>query len=191
MTIADTLEVRARDSSLADSFRASTDSEARASSEGNSLMQRRTWRVADAAARAVLAAGVDTARHEPGPRGAGTVASREDPSTNPPMVGTSVPQPSALDVDGIPSYVFKPALIHLTGIAIRRAEHCDPRGHAVGTARVLITFAPNGTVSHVKLEGEPIAGAPVSRCILHHARSIRIAKFNGNAFTYATQITMR
>ena len=96
-----------------------------------------------------------------------------------------------LSDDGIPDYVSRPAVIHLTGIAIRRAQRCHPRGHAVGTARVFVTFAPNGTVSDARIDGEPLASAPVSRCILDHARSIRIARFNGEPFTYVPTVTLR
>jgi hypothetical protein len=100
------------------------------------------------------------------------------------------PPPSTID-DGVPTYVYRPAVVHLTHLALRRAQRCDPLGHAVGTARVFVTFAANGTVSAARLEDEPLASAPVSRCILHHARSIRIHRFDGAPFTFATSITMR
>jgi hypothetical protein len=103
--------------------------------------------------------------------------------------------PSVLTVaegeEAIPQYVSKPAVIHLTGIAIRRAQACHPSGHAVGTARVFVTFAPNGRVSDARLEGEPLASAPVARCILDHLRAIRMAKFNGEPFTFVRSITLR
>lgn len=96
-----------------------------------------------------------------------------------------------VEQDAIPSYASRPAVIHLTGIAMRRAQGCHPRGHAVGTALVFVTFDPNGTVSAARLEGEPLASAPVSRCILDHARSIRIPRFHGEPFTYSQSVTLR
>ncbi len=91
----------------------------------------------------------------------------------------------------IPDYVSKPAVSYLTGVAIRRAQRCHPRGHAVGTAQLFITFAPNGYVSEARLEGEPLQSAPVASCILDQARSIRMPKFEGAPFTYVRTITMR
>lgn len=93
--------------------------------------------------------------------------------------------------DALPSYASRPAVIHLTGLAMRRAQGCHPRGHAVGTARVFVTFDPKGTVSAARLEGEPLKSAPVSRCILDHARSIRIPRFHGEPFTFSQNVTLR
>lgn len=112
----------------------------------------------------------------------------------PPSPSSSSPQPQALSdtrADSIPDYVSKPALLHLGSIAIRRAEHCHPHGHAVGSARVFVTFAPTGRVSDARIEGEPVASAPVASCILGHAHAIRLAKFDGAPFTHELPITMR
>jgi hypothetical protein len=93
--------------------------------------------------------------------------------------------------DGIPDYVDKQNLILNAEVAIRRAERCHPAGHAVGTAQVFVTFAPNGKVTDARLEGEPVASAPVGRCILDYARSMRIARFEGAAFTFVGTIKLR
>jgi hypothetical protein len=91
----------------------------------------------------------------------------------------------------IPDYVRGPTVLHLIQLALRRAEKCHPGGHAVGTAQVFITFDPNGRSSATRLEGEPVASAPVAECILVHARSVRIPAFEGEAFTARHAITMR
>lgn len=91
----------------------------------------------------------------------------------------------------LPDYVAKANVQAMTDLALRRAQRCHPNGHAVGTVQVFVTFAPNGSVTNARLEGEPVASAPVGRCILDYARSIRIAKFNGASFTYSKSLTMR
>jgi hypothetical protein len=61
----------------------------------------------------------------------------------------------------------------------------------VGTAQVYVTFAPNGRVVAARLEGEPLASAPVARCLLDQARSISLPKFEGEPFTIRQTITLR
>ncbi len=114
-------------------------------------------------------------------------AATTDPSSTP----ASGSAKSATGDETIPDYVSKPEVLNLTGIAMRHAQGCHPRGHAVGTSQVFITFAPNGSVSDARVEGEPLASAPVGVCILDHARSIRIAKFEGAPFTVVQTITLR
>jgi hypothetical protein len=91
----------------------------------------------------------------------------------------------------IPEYVSKPAVLEFSAIAMRLAHRCHPSGHPAGTARVFITFAPDGHVRDARIEGEPIASAPVARCILDHARSIVIPKFEGAPFTLVRTVNMR
>jgi hypothetical protein len=143
----------------------------------------------------ILAAGVAAASAVPT-----AVASAEAPPTPPAENPPAVASPSsrvapdangyAASDDTIPDYVSKSTLILVTDVAIRRAQRCHPHGHAAGTARLFMTFAPNGSVSDIRIEGEPVASAPVAGCILSRARSIRIAKFEGAPFTYAKSITM-
>jgi hypothetical protein len=56
---------------------------------------------------------------------------------------------------------------------------------------VLFTFNATGRVEDARIEGEPIASAPVAACILTHARSVIIPKYVGPSFTVAQQITLR
>jgi hypothetical protein len=74
---------------------------------------------------------------------------------------------------------------------VEKAERCDLWGRATGTAQLFITFAPSGFVMEARLSGEPIASAPVARCILHHARSISLPPFEGPAFTVSRKISLR
>ena len=73
---------------------------------------------------------------------------------------------------------------------LRRAARCHPFGHAVGTALVTVTFAPSGKVSHATLQGEPLASAPVGECVLAHARSVIIPRFNGEPFKLSESVTL-
>lgn len=93
---------------------------------------------------------------------------------------------------GIPSYVSEPGVLFLTRVAIQRAERtCHRGGRAVGTAQVFATFMPNGRVSQARIEGEPIASAPVARCIKDQLFSVVIPKFEGASFTVSEPITLR
>lgn len=122
-----------------------------------------------------------------------TAESLPNTATIQPSVPTIPEAPPARVSNGedIPDYVAKANVQLMTDLALRRAQRCHPEGHAVGTAQVFITFAPNGSVTNARLEGEPVASAPVGRCILDHARSIRIAKFEGAGFTYVKSLIMR
>ncbi|MGC4065011.1 MAG: hypothetical protein QM784_10290 [Polyangiaceae bacterium] len=175
-------------------------------------LQRHVWHMSQTASKAIFATALRAAKPDVAPHMIETgtvgetvppraallakqassfpnVAEAAAPTKSPPIASNEFASPNA--DDGLPPYVYRPAVVHLTSLALRRAQRCDPLGHAVGNATVFVTFAPTGTVSAAHIEGEPVASAPVSRCILHHARSVRIARFNGAPFTYAASITMR
>jgi hypothetical protein len=80
---------------------------------------------------------------------------------------------------------------HRLWLGLRRAERCHLDGRAIGSAEVFVTFSPKGTVSAARIEGEPLASAPVARCILEQARAIRIPKFDGDEFTLHQSIVLR
>jgi len=103
----------------------------------------------------------------------------------------AAPGATIADDGPVPSDVSKRTVLALTAVSAHRAQRCHPNGHAVGTAQAFITFAANGRVSDARLEGEPVASAPVARCILDHLRSTIIPKFKGEPFTIQQQITMR
>jgi hypothetical protein len=91
----------------------------------------------------------------------------------------------------IPESVNENRLVYLTRLAVRRAEECHAGGRAVGTAKALLTFQPTGRVSEVRLEGEPVASAPVARCVIARLRAVVVRPFDDPAFTYATEITLK
>jgi hypothetical protein len=75
--------------------------------------------------------------------------------------------------------------------ALRNAGECHKEGRAVGTAELFITFEPSGKVSEARLVGEPVASAPVARCVLDYARTIMLPPFEGPAFTVSRTLTLR
>jgi hypothetical protein len=54
-----------------------------------------------------------------------------------------------------------------------------------------MTFAPDGHVTSARLEGEPIASAPVGKCVLQQARAVRVPPYQGEPFTYRSKVTLR
>jgi hypothetical protein len=103
-------------------------------------------------------------------------------------VDTGAPLPSA---DGIPAGLPAKMVRYRIGAVLGRAERCHQGGRATGKAQVVLTFQPDGKVSDVRVEGEPIASAPVASCIIAHAQSIILPPFDGKAFTYRYPITLR
>jgi hypothetical protein len=98
---------------------------------------------------------------------------------------------TATNAARLPSYVSEPGVLFLTRVAVQRAERtCHRRGRAVGKAQVFVTFAPNGRAVEARVEGEPIASAPVARCIKDQLFSVVIPKFDGAAFTVSEPITL-
>jgi hypothetical protein len=74
---------------------------------------------------------------------------------------------------------------------LNTAAHCHEGGRATGTATVVLTFEGKGHVIDARVEGEPIASAPVAGCILTYARSIIVPRFTGEPFTVREPITLR
>lgn len=90
----------------------------------------------------------------------------------------------------LPHGVKAATVDYLSYLAMDKAQHCHAEGHAVGRANVYMTFAPSGRVDDVRIEGEPIASAPVSRCILEYARSVVLPKFDGPPFTIVRRVRL-
>jgi hypothetical protein len=91
----------------------------------------------------------------------------------------------------MPAAVNQSRLLHLTQLAVRRAEECHLGGRAVGKADAFLTFQPSGRVSEVRLEGEPVASAPVAKCVVNNLRSVVIKPYDGPPFTHSTSVTLR
>jgi hypothetical protein len=141
---------------------------------------------------AAPAAAPVAAKIDPPPETTPPAAARErDEQTPSSPSAAQASAASAPEASEPPSYVHGPTVSHRIWLALRRAERCQLDGRAVGSAEVFVTFSPNGRVSAARIEGEPVASAPVARCILDQARSIRIAKFDGDEFTLHQSIVLR
>jgi hypothetical protein len=131
---------------------------------------------------------VDKAAIEPAP------AARVEPTpaaVAPSPTANSGRPPSRIAQRVLPAYVSEPGVLFLTRVAVQRAERpCHRRGRAVGKAQVFVTFAPNGRATDARVEGEPIASAPVARCIKDQLFSVIIPKFDGASFTVSEPITL-
>ncbi len=124
-----------------------------------------------------------------------TPAAAPAPEPQPPVAAqpgaSAAPAAPAASSFAIPSYVSEKVVLGRTEIQLRKAEACHPGGRAVGKAQVFLTFKPDGHVSEARIEGEPIASAPVAACILEHMRSTYVPKFDGAPFTIRQSIRLR
>jgi hypothetical protein len=75
--------------------------------------------------------------------------------------------------------------------AMKRAQNCHRGGRANGTAEIIFTLTPQGHAKDVRLEGEPIASAPVGRCVIAQISALLIPKFEGPALTVRRSITLQ
>jgi hypothetical protein len=55
---------------------------------------------------------------------------------------------------------------------------------------VTVRIAPSGAVTEASLRGEPIASAPVARCILANARALQLTPFEGASFEVSRELTL-
>jgi hypothetical protein len=109
---------------------------------------------------------------------------------------TSGPEPAstasvAQPASDMPGGLDREIVLQRVRSVLATAAHCHEGGRATGTATVVLTFDGKGRVSDARIEGEPIASAPVAGCILTYARSILIPKFSGSPFTLREPITLR
>lgn len=98
------------------------------------------------------------------------------------------PESKAEAVAGAPD---EQALARALRWGFARVDECHRGGRAGGTARAIVRFASSGLVEDVRIEGEPIASAPVSRCIVSYLRWMRIPAFEGPSFEVTREFTLR
>jgi hypothetical protein len=60
---------------------------------------------------------------------------------------------------------------------------CRKSGGPTGSGRVLVTFAPAGTVSAVAVDQPPFAGTEVGRCVAGRFSEAQVPAFGGTAVT--------
>jgi hypothetical protein len=144
---------------------------------------------------AATADGVESAQALPGaavPTSAEAIA--EPAPTSAPVPSAAIPEPTGDERavgDDVPETVNRGRMEYLVNMAARRAEQCHLSGRAVGTATAFVTFASDGIVVDARLEGEPIASAPVATCILNKFRSVIIKPYEGPPFTHSVKIRLK
>jgi hypothetical protein len=116
-------------------------------------------------------------------------------NTAPAPAETEAPPPEQPTPPGKPAEarpdVNGPAIEYRVSAALVKAQDCHRGGRATGTARVIMTFDPKGTVSETRLEGEPLASAPVGNCIRTVMNGVVVPKFDGGPVTIEREITLR
>jgi hypothetical protein len=65
---------------------------------------------------------------------------------------------------------------------------CGPR--AVGSANVVVTFAPSGEVTNAAIEDGPLQGEPEGGCVARHLRDVRVPAFDAEPVTVRTALTL-
>ncbi|MBN1608888.1 MAG: hypothetical protein JW940_19835 [Polyangiaceae bacterium] len=131
------------------------------------------------------AAAAQSLAPEPAPSQAQPAAPAAAPARPLPSVA------SASDMSSVPAAVRRNVLQHRVYLAMKKAEDCHRGGRARGKAQVFITFGPDGHVSRAWLEGEPVASAPVGRCVLELAEAVKVPPYQGEPFTYRARVTLR
>lgn len=74
--------------------------------------------------------------------------------------------------------------------AAKSANRCRSDEGPFGSARVAVTFAPNGQTTTAVIQGPPFAGTPVGSCIARTFREARISPFSGAPVTVRTSVTI-
>jgi hypothetical protein len=131
-----------------------------------------------------------------------TLAAKQKPATPPPATKlspaaaeTEVPPPQQQPAPSKPTEarpdINGRAIEYRVAAALLKAQDCHRGGRATGTARVVMTLEPTGTVSETRLVGEPLASAPVGNCIRTVMNDVVVPKFDGAPVTIEQEITLR
>ena len=107
----------------------------------------------------------------------------ESPSPVTPLEAIPVAELQAVHGEAIPTSVSSELLEKRVSRMLRRAARCPQSAGNRGDTELFVTFGPSGQVIEARLEGAPLADAPVERCILDHARALSLPKFAGDPFT--------
>lgn len=140
------------------------------------------------------------------PAGAAVTRSAATPTPTPkapepksePAAVPNLPPPAAESQTGTPpksgagSKPFnRDAAMAVLGFAASRASSCKKADGPTGTAKVYVTFDPNGTVVIANVVGSPIAGTPVAQCIAGIFRRIKVPPFAGDRASLSKDVSIR
>jgi predicted Zn finger-like uncharacterized protein len=82
------------------------------------------------------------------------------------------------------------AAMAVLGLAASRAPSCKKPDGPAGTAKVYVTFDPNGVVVIANVTGAPIAGTPVAQCVANIFRRVKVAPFSGERASVVKDVTI-
>jgi hypothetical protein len=76
------------------------------------------------------------------------------------------------------------------GMAASRAPSCKKADGPTGSAKVYVTFDPNGSVVIANVVGAPIAGTPVAQCVANMFRRVKVPPFSGDRASLSKDFTI-
>jgi hypothetical protein len=71
----------------------------------------------------------------------------------------------------------------------QRASGCRTIDTPAGPARVVVTFAPNGSVVSAAIESGPLVGTPAGACVVSKLRTMKVPSFTGDAATVKKSVS--
>jgi cytoskeletal protein RodZ len=114
-----------------------------------------------------------------------------DKTPEPPKTPDKAPEPPKPDTGGSGGKEFdRAAAMSALGASSGAARGCKKDDGPTGTARVKITFAPNGSVTSSSVEGPPFAGTPVGGCIAGAFRGAHVPAFDGGPVTVTKSVSI-
>ncbi len=100
---------------------------------------------------------------------------------------TAKPPP---ETDAVSAVTTDPEFQKQLGRLLHYVEECHKNGRRTGTATLKMSISPRGRVSKAEVIGEPLASAPVARCIVARARAYMLPAFQGDAIEVAPSFTL-
>jgi predicted Zn finger-like uncharacterized protein len=119
---------------------------------------------------------------------------KADKTPDPPKADKTPDPPKAdakPDTGGAGGKEFdRAAAMSALGGASGAARGCKKDDGPTGTARVKITFAPNGSVTSASVDGPPFAGTAVGGCIAGAFRGAHVPAFDGGPVTVTKSVSI-
>ncbi len=96
----------------------------------------------------------------------------------------------AIEEPSLKPFSKKAARVALNA-AMGNALSCRNQHDPVGTAQVVVTFAPSGRVTTATVNGFPFAGTEIGGCVARRFRAARIPAFSGSHVTVRKKVVLK